>query len=454
MVGRAFGWCALIDVRTNEGELESALEAVDQADDAAGRAGFEPLRCDLLGRRATVLAQLGRHEEAVAAARASYDMAVAQNNVFEHAWTQQLVGLLLLTTEPAQAQEWLSVALAEARATGYVEGVNASLRGLAQASTALGDLAAAAELFEASLRGFMEAGSRGSQWTSYGAILPLLVAAGRHDAATALLRVIEQHGSDVSRMHAPGFDRARQQLAARSAPDGRAARWSVLSPDQARALALAELRRLAEAGQRNAAEDRQGSASRGSADAELVRVGDLWAVTYAGATVHVPDLRGMRDLAVLLSRPGHDVAALDLATAYERHATASVHGNEQPGPPSGDLGERLDAQARAAYTARIRELQREVDEADRSGDGAAGARAQEELDFLAAELASAYGLHGPRRQGDPAEKARSAVTGRIRGAIKKIGEVHPALGEHLARQVRTGRFCRYEPDGSSWRVVP
>jgi len=41
---------------------------------------------------------------------------------------------------------------------------------------------------------------------------------------------------------------------------------------------------------------------------------------------------------------------------------------------------------------------------------------------------------------------RTAVTARIRDAIRRIGEAHPDLARHLARTVRTGTFCSYEPD--------
>ena len=67
------------------------------------------------------------------------------------------------------------------------------------------------------------------------------------------------------------------------------------------------------------------------------------------------------------------------------------------------------------------------------------------------ELSAAYGLGGrPRRAGDPAERARTAVTARIRAAIAGIEALHPELGRHLRLSVRTGTLCVYEPD----RPVP
>ena len=51
-----------------------------------------------------------------------------------------------------------------------------------------------------------------------------------------------------------------------------------------------------------------------------------------------------------------------------------------------------------------------------------------------------------------AERARTAVTARIKDSIRRIGGAHPELGRHLARSVRTGTFCVYEPD-QHWGVV-
>ena len=62
-------------------------------------------------------------------------------------------------------------------------------------------------------------------------------------------------------------------------------------------------------------------------------------------------------------------------------------------------------------------------------------------------LSGALGLHGrPRALGSAAERARSAVTWRIRSAIKKIASAHPRLGRHLENTVRTGTFCVYRPE--------
>jgi hypothetical protein len=44
------------------------------------------------------------------------------------------------------------------------------------------------------------------------------------------------------------------------------------------------------------------------------------------------------------------------------------------------------------------------------------------------------------------ERARSAVTKRIRDALQKIERNHPTLGRHLGLRVKTGYECVYSPD--------
>lgn len=168
--------------------------------------------------------------------------------------------------------------------------------------------------------------------------------------------------------------------------------------------------------------------------AELRRVGAVWHVRFGPRRSVVRDAKGVRDLARLLARPGHEIAALDLMSDGGTVVAA-------------DAGETVDARARAAYRARLVELEAELDEADACGDGERSTRAQAERDVLLAELAGAYGLAGrPRRGGGSAERARTAVTARIRDAIRRIESDHPELGRHLARSVRTGTFCCYDPD--------
>jgi hypothetical protein len=174
------------------------------------------------------------------------------------------------------------------------------------------------------------------------------------------------------------------------------------------------------------------------------RTGAGWSVTYLARTADVPPVKGMADLARLLSRPGEEVHVLDLVGPTAGAA-----------PVQGDLGEVLDDRARAAYRQRLTDLDERIADAEADGDSDALARATEERDFLVAELTGAYGLGGrPRKAGDPAERARTTVTSRIRDAVSRVERVHPDLGRHLRASVRTGTFCSYSPERpQAWEVV-
>jgi hypothetical protein len=147
----------------------------------------------------------------------------------------------------------------------------------------------------------------------------------------------------------------------------------------------------------------------------------------------------MYDVATLLVAPGREIHCLELigGTAVE-----------------GDVGATLDARARREYQERIVELQRDVEEAREHNDTVRAERAEAELDTFVAQLADAFGLGGRDRvKGSAAERARTAVANRVRAAIKRVTEVHPELGAHLANAVRTGTWCSYRPEREvDWKV--
>jgi hypothetical protein len=144
----------------------------------------------------------------------------------------------------------------------------------------------------------------------------------------------------------------------------------------------------------------------------------------------------MQTLHRLVSHPDQEFHAADLASEGEG------------AKDTGDAGEHLDSEARDSYRARLEDLEEERREAEQFADAARARRAQDEIDFLAAELARAVGLGGrARKAGSAAERARVAVQKRLREAIRKIGDELPALGRHLTMTVQTGTFCAYRPAG-------
>src|SRR3569623_144686 len=166
---------------------------------------------------------------------------------------------------------------------------------------------------------------------------------------------------------------------------------------------------------------------------ELARTGELWTVRGFGETVHVKSSRGLEMLAKLVAVPHQPLHALELAGARD-----PVDG--------GDAGPQLDAQAKAEYRARLRELVGDRDAAEAANDAGRLARIQHELEALTSELERAVGLGGrDRKAGAASERARSNVQRRIAHAIDQICAGSARLGEHLAATIETGTYCCYRP---------
>ena len=155
-------------------------------------------------------------------------------------------------------------------------------------------------------------------------------------------------------------------------------------------------------------------------------------------TARLRPSKGLQYLQTLLEAPGREVHVAELAGVQI----------------VGDAGVILDDRPAARISAGSRHCR---PSARRPGGGAtstASARAEDEIDFITRELTTAFGLGGrARKAADTGERARKAVTNRIKDTIAKIEAVHPTLGRHLANCVRTGAFCAYEPERPiEWQV--
>ncbi len=171
----------------------------------------------------------------------------------------------------------------------------------------------------------------------------------------------------------------------------------------------------------------------------FLKEGNVWSISYGGSGARLVELKGFHDVVRLLAQPGDAIHCLELTGA----------------PQSSDSPlETLDAEARREYRRRIEELETELERAESDYDPGRSDRIRSELETVIGELAKATGLGGrSRRIGDTAERARSAVTWRIRSAIKKIHAAHPRLGQHLSNSIRTGNFCVYAPEAATaWEL--
>jgi tetratricopeptide (TPR) repeat protein len=261
---------------------------------------------------------------------------------------------------------------------------------------------------------------------------------GRHDQAAQLFQAgLDRETAAGLRSAVPQTRLwyARLLLERRAAGDaGRAATLIAEARAAAERLGLAVLR------ERLAALERPGAASHPPPPAptgvafSLAREGEYWTVSAQGATCRLKGSRGLEMLAELVANPGREFHVLALT------------GTGGESADTGDAGALLDRRAIAEYGSRLEDLDEAIAEAESWSDTGRAARAREEKAALARELARGVGLGGrERRAGAAAERARTNVQRRIRGAIGKIAGSLPALGAYLERAVRTGIFCSYEP---------
>jgi hypothetical protein len=167
--------------------------------------------------------------------------------------------------------------------------------------------------------------------------------------------------------------------------------------------------------------------------ASLIRQGRVWTISWHHETGTLPHLKGLADIATLISRRDQEVSALELAggPAVSGVATDAM----------------ADRQSLDTYRRRLDDLDAEIDVADRDADLGRTELLHAERQQLLAELRRVTGLGGRIRSNpnDPAERARKAVSGRIRDAIGRLAEITPGLAAHLDRSIHTGLRCSYSP---------
>lgn len=166
--------------------------------------------------------------------------------------------------------------------------------------------------------------------------------------------------------------------------------------------------------------------------ASFILKDELWELNFQGQKVFLKDAKGYSDILKLLTEPNKEFHCMELMGANFNNNTEI---------------KTIDQKAKESYQKRIRELQHEIKDAEEMHNNIRLGSLQEEYEILIDHLSQSLGLAGkPRTMGSSVEKARSAVTWRIRSAIKKLAIAHPSLGNHLSKSIKTGTFCSYKPE--------
>lgn len=177
---------------------------------------------------------------------------------------------------------------------------------------------------------------------------------------------------------------------------------------------------------------------------ELRRDGEVWTVCFSGRKAQLGNGKGIVDLSHLLAHPGEDVHVLDL-----------VGGSTAARIDAGGGDAALDRAALTTYRQRLAEIALALDDKDECGEEDR-MRLESEQESILHRLRADLGMGGrARRLNDPVERARKAVTARLRDAIRRISAAHPELGRHLDESITTGVHCAYRPlPETPWIVSP
>lgn len=410
------------------GRRERAMELFEAVSALAAERGLTAFALEAEASCAQLLADGGDVPAGIERAERARAAAAATGSAVNEVWAWSVAARLWMHVDLARGLDEARRALVASRRIEYPAAITVNLRSLAWALTRAGDHRRAAEqlleMFDAVLARGGVADLRAALFTT----AELLHFAGDDSwpplAATAgALPLVGPAGA--------GLDGRVDLPATAAAPLGRRDAV-VLARTRLRAL-------LADAPTSPSPVPRAtGGPGEDADDARLVDRGEFWDITFARRTVHAKASKGLTDLARLLLEPGREVHCLELMGAV---------GDES------STGAAIDPAARRAYEQRIRDLQGDIDEAEEHHDRGRAERASAELDALVEHLTAALGLGGRvRHRGSSVERARSAVTQRIRSTVRRLGKEHPELGRHLDAAVATGTYCVYRPERPvTWR---
>ncbi len=413
------------------GDGERSAETFAAGAELAAAAGAIGLALELAVDEGLVRAELGEVELGVAIVDGALAEARRHGAPVNEAWALAGAAHLELSVEPERAIAAATAAFDRSSAIGYPAGRSCSLRVRARARLATGDLAGAS----------LDAGALLDELLERGGLNDIRMVL---DIAAAIAEQVgDPRWVDLA-VTARQLPITTVMVPVDPEPSAPAGRGEVLSTRDAYVLVrrvVAAATGEAESGSVASAAPASVAASATGDDppATIIDAGDVWMFSYDGHEIALRASKGVADLVELLTHPGREISSLDLMGAGVVASTESEH---------------LDATARRDYERRIRELQEDIVRAEDDHDLGTAEKHRVEMDLLVDQLTAAMGLGGrSRTTSDPAERARSAVTQRVRSTLKRVREHHPALGAHLDRSVTTGLFCRYEPDdGTVWQL--
>lgn len=187
-------------------------------------------------------------------------------------------------------------------------------------------------------------------------------------------------------------------------------------------------------------------------DAVFERHGDIWKFRWQAEEAQLRHQLGFDCIRTLLLNPHENVHCRDLmvddpsASLGDPAGKAAVLAGDVTIEDEAGI-ETVDAQALSEYRRRIEEARGELAEAEANNDTGRQEILRQEIEAILEMVSSTTGLGGRRRKTlSSAERARTAVRKRIKGAMDRLRRELPGLHAHLAAHLQTGTICTYKPD--------
>lgn len=193
--------------------------------------------------------------------------------------------------------------------------------------------------------------------------------------------------------------------------------------------------------------------------------GDKWLTQYYGVKIFFNDLVGMRYIRLLLGSPGikFHVQMLQIEAkpinledsvgsgGVLSHEESNLLQKEQHSQPV-EIGQKssqelIDKLALDSYKSEVKELERQIVEAQENKDFARKAHLEKDRESLITEILKSHSsIHGIRLFSDDVEHARKAVSMAVSRALEKIEKKNEKLHKHLKNNITLGHYCIYNPE--------
>ena len=397
------------------GDNDAARDAFLAGAAVSGELDMIAMTHELQIAAALCLADAGHVDDALAAMTAIVDDAMALGSTVTATWASMTRSWVLVRVDPAAALVEADAALDVARELGMPSVVAVGLRAKAFAHLMLDDLAAATTTVDELSENLLDRGALSS------------------------LRMVADVGAALAfRAGHPLW--SRLVATARSLPITTPVCSSfepipiplVDDPPLSRPAVVNATRTVID----DIAAGRTGTpamdGSGGPRSAAVRQLGQFCELEFDGRAVAVRASKGITNVTQLLAAAGREIHCTELAGVSVEQSTT---------------GEVIDADARRHYEDRIRDLHSDIEEAEDRNDFGRAYALQVELESLIEHLSASLGRGNQTRRGtDNTERARSAVTHRLRATIRQLAKAHPTLGQHLEHSIRTGTYCSYQPE--------